>query len=127
MATRKTGSRRLVVDGVVYRWRIRKRATYGQSDYGCGKLDVAVQLAEKPGSVLVLFTDRPHPADWATKQVIPVRPSDVAMWVQEALAAGWMPSKPGPQFIHRPVTPTAQSAAPPGRSEARKKHDTEGN
>lgn len=96
MAMRKTGSRRLVVDGVAYRWRIRRRATYGQSDYGCGKLHVAVEQAEEqPGAVLVLYTDRPHPADWGTRQVLPVRPSDVARWVREALAAGWVPSEPG--------------------------------
>ena len=49
MATRKIGSRRIVVDGIAYRWRIRKRATYSQADYGHGKLHVAVELAERPG------------------------------------------------------------------------------
>ena len=101
MATRKTGSRLLVVDHVMYRWRIRKRATYSQSDYGHGMLHVAVELAEQPGAVLVLYTDRPHPVDWGTNQVGPVCPSDVAGWVREALVAGWVPSRPGPQFIHR--------------------------
>jgi hypothetical protein len=103
MATRKAGSRQLVVDGIAYRWRIRKRATNLQSDYGRGNLHVAVELAENPGAVLILYTDRPHPADWSTKQVVPVRPSDVAKWVRESLAAGWVPSQPGPQFIHHPL------------------------
>lgn len=106
MATRKTGSRRLVVNGVAYRWRIRKRATFSQADYGNGTLNVAVELAEQPGAVLLLYTDRPHPADWGTKQVVPILPSDVANWVQQALAAGWVPSIPGPQFIHSPVCVT---------------------
>ena len=107
MATRKTGARRLVVDGVAYRWRIRKRKTNIQVDYGCGTLHVAVELAEQPGAVLVLYTNRPHPANWSVDKVLPVRPSDVAGWVREALAAGWTPSQPGPQFVHRPVrTPT---------------------
>jgi hypothetical protein len=101
VAIRKTGTRRLVVDGVTDRWRIRRRATYSQSDYGCGALHVAVELAEQPGAVLLLYTDRPHPADWGTNQVAPVYPSDVAGWVREALIAGWRPSKPGPQFIFR--------------------------
>ena len=125
MATRNSGSRQLVVDGVAYRWRIRKRATYGQSDYGCGKLHVAVELAEKTGSVLVLFTDRPHPADWGAKEVVPVRPSDVAMWVREALAAGWVPSRSGPQFIHHPVKHSVQGPAELVTSpEVRKTHST---
>jgi hypothetical protein len=52
VATRKTGSRRLVVDGVAYRWRIRRRATYSQADYGSGTLHVVVELAEQPGAEL---------------------------------------------------------------------------
>ena len=100
MATRKAGSRKLVVDGVTYRWRIRRRATSLQSDYGHGTLHVAVELAEQPGAILVLYTDRPHPADWGTKEVAPIRPLDVANWVREAMAAGWSPSQPGPQFRH---------------------------
>jgi hypothetical protein len=101
MATRKAGSRKLVVDGVTYRWRIRRRATKLQSDYGHGTLHVAVELAEQPGAVLVLYTDRPHPAYWGTKHVVAVRPSDVANWIREALSAGWLPSEPGPQFSLR--------------------------
>jgi hypothetical protein len=65
--------------------------------------------------VLVLYTDRPHPADWGTNQVVPVRPTDVAGWVREAVAAGWVPSRPGPQFIHRPVSaPVEAQDAEPG-------------
>ena len=110
VATRKTGSRRLVVDGTTYRWRIRRRATNSQADYGCDTLHVAVELAERPGAVLVLYTDHAHPADWGTQLVVPVRPSDVAGWVRAALAAGWMPSRAGPQFIHYPVSAPACSA-----------------
>ena len=98
MAMRKAGSRKLVVDGVVYRWRIRRRATPLQTDFGHGTLHVAVELAERPGAVLVVYTDRPHPADWGTNQVTPIRPADVARLVREALAAGWSPAQPGPQF-----------------------------
>jgi hypothetical protein len=110
VATRKTGSRRLVVDGVAFRWRIRHRATYSQADYGSGTLHIAVELAEEPGAVLVLYTDRPHPADCGTKRVVPVRPSEVAGWVRTALGAGWVPSQPGQQFIHRPISAPAGSA-----------------
>ncbi len=68
MATRRTGSRPIVVDGVAYRWRIRRRATSCQADYGRGKLHVAVELAERRGAVLVLVTDCPHPRDWSTEE-----------------------------------------------------------
>jgi len=115
VAIRKAGSRRLVIDGVAYRWRIRRRATNSEADYGCGTLTVAVEMAEQSGAVLVLYTDHPHPADWGTKRVVPIRPSDVAAWVREALVAGWMPSLPGPQFIHRPASAPAEApeAEPP--------------
>jgi hypothetical protein len=98
MATRRTGSRPIVVDGVAYRWRIRRRATYCQADYGSGKLHVAVELADRPGAVLVLVTDRPHPRDWSTEVAVPVTPSDVAGLVRLAIRSGWIPSEPGPQF-----------------------------
>jgi hypothetical protein len=98
MATRKVGSRQLVVDGFAYHWRIRHRATYGQMDYGYSTLHVAVQLEEDLGALLVLYTDRPHPADRVPKPIVSVRPSDVAGWVCQAIQAGWEPSRPGPQF-----------------------------
>jgi hypothetical protein len=72
-----------------------------QADYGSGKLAVAVQLAERPGAVLLVMTDRPHPADWNTKQIISIGPGDVAAWIRAALVAGWVPFQPGPQFVHR--------------------------
>ena len=101
MATRKVGSRRLVVDGMSYRWRIRHRATYSQADYGSGTLHVAVEWADKPGTLLVLDTDRRHPADWDERPIIPVLPSDVATWIRAALRAGWCPAAAGAPFRAR--------------------------
>jgi hypothetical protein len=102
MAVRKAGSRRIVVDGVAYRWRIRRRATNGQADYGSGTLHVAVEPDGQPGSVLVVLSDRPHPKNWGTKAVVPVTPSDVAGWIRQAGRAGWLSLEPGPQFLLRP-------------------------
>lgn len=101
MAAPRTGSRRIVVDDVAYRWRIRRRATRAQSDYGSGKLYLSVELFARPGAVLVLHSDRPHPADWSTGQAEPIRPADVAAWIRLALQSGWEPAAPGPQFICR--------------------------
>lgn len=98
MATRRTGSRPITVDGVAYRWRIRRRATNCQADYGSGKLHVAVELAERSGAVLVLVTDRPHPRDWSTEVAMSITPSDVAGWVRLAVRLGWIPFEQGPQF-----------------------------
>lgn len=111
MATRRAGSRSIVVDDTAYRWRIRQRATNSQADLGSGILHVSVELAEQPGAVLVLFTDRPHPKDWGTEKVVPVRPSDVAGWIRSAIRAGWVPSKPGPQVSLRIAGPSVERIA----------------
>ena len=88
MATRKTGSRQIVVDGIAYRWRIRRQATSMQADYGTRRLHVAVERADNPGALLVLFTDRPHPHDWSTIHAAPVLPPDVARWIRQTLQTG---------------------------------------
>ena len=79
------------------------RATSLQADYGHGTLHVAVELAEEPGALLVMRTDRPHPKDWRTQVAVPVRPSDIAGWVRQALSVGWAPSVKGRQFLVRVV------------------------
>jgi hypothetical protein len=99
VATRKTGSRPIVVDGTRYRWRIRRRATFLQSDYGFGNLHVAVQLDKEPATVLVLETDRRHPADIGSRPIVPVRPADIEDWVRQAINLGWCPNSPGPTFL----------------------------
>jgi hypothetical protein len=101
MAFPKVGSRKISVDGIDYCWRIRRKATYCQADYGSGRLHVAVQLATEPGATLVLFTDRPHPKDWATTGVIPITPSDVVAWVRKSIELGWQPAAHGAQARFR--------------------------
>jgi hypothetical protein len=101
MAIRKVGSRRVVVDGVAYLWRVRRRPTYCQAN-AWGPLSVSVQLAEEPGAVLVVDLDRPRPDNWLSLSAPPSRPllpSEVAGLVRRALAAGWRPECPGPQFV----------------------------
>jgi hypothetical protein len=106
MAMPKTGSRRIVVDGVAYRWRVRHRAHPFAPRTWDGRIHVSVELAAEPGSVLVVFTGHQHSRDIDTYPpgVAPVRPAHVATWVRQALAAGWQPSEPGPQFHVRPAS-----------------------
>ena len=99
MSIPKTGTRKIIVDGEPFIWLIRRQATYTQADYGCGNLHVAVEHAQKSGSVLVILTDQPHPQGFAaTNEVKPVTPSDVAQWVQQAMQLGWGPQLPGIPF-----------------------------
>ncbi|BDD03919.1 hypothetical protein [Aureibacter tunicatorum] len=98
MAIPKKGSRSIPVNDINYRWLIRKKATYAQSDYGIGKLHVAIELEENPGTSLFIYTDRRHPNDIETEIVDPVKPSDITKWVKQALELEWIPSKKGKPF-----------------------------
>jgi hypothetical protein len=98
MAIRKAGSRRIVVDGVSYLWRVRRRPTYCQGN-AWGLLSLCVQRVEHPGATLVVKLDRPRPDNWFGLPSMAVRPSDVAGLVRKALEAGWRPGATGPQFV----------------------------
>ncbi|MEG3901859.1 hypothetical protein QUB19_14515 [Microcoleus sp. B4-C5] len=124
MSIPKKGTRKIIVDGEPFIWLIRRQATNMQADYGWGNLHVAVEHAQKPGSVLVILTDRPHPQGWSatncewipvkprdgappevrvwkiisTQEVKPVTPSDVGQWIRQAVQLGWQPRLPGITF-----------------------------
>ncbi len=97
MSLASKGSRPIVVDGVAYRWRVRKKPTYGQA-LEQSRLLLAVELAEAPGATLVIELPQVHPSNWLGSEAVPVLPSDVMRYVREALAAGWQPTKPGKTF-----------------------------
>ncbi len=98
MSIPKKGTRKIIVDGQPFIWLIRRQATNMQADYGCGNIHVAIQHAEKPGSVLVILTDRPHTQCWGTNQMRPQTPSDAAQWIRQAMQFGWQPQLPGITF-----------------------------
>lgn len=97
MALVRKGSRRIVVDGTTYRWRLRGRPTYFQ---GLGWLPCtfAVEHAGTPGMTLVVTTGQPHPSNWFGREAEPVLPSGVAAVVRLALSQGWTPTAPGSAF-----------------------------
>ncbi|GIH01365.1 hypothetical protein Pma05_79370 [Plantactinospora mayteni] len=91
------GSRRITVDGVTYRWSIRRRPTYCQA-LGWSPLTFVVERAERPGAVMVASLPCAHPGNWLGIPSQPVLPGTVAVGVRQALVAGWQPSRPGPAF-----------------------------
>ncbi|MFF1300993.1 MULTISPECIES: hypothetical protein [unclassified Streptomyces] len=97
MALGRKGSRRIVVDGTAYRWRLRRRPTYFQA-LAWTPCTFAVEDADVPGTTLVVTTDQPHPSNWFGREAKPVLPSDVAQTIQRALSEGWTPSAPGSPF-----------------------------
>ena len=103
MAIPTKGSRNISVDNSNYRWLIRRKETYLQVDYGIGKIHVAIELNQKPNNTLIVYTDRPHPHDIGTNEIIPVTPSDISSWIISAIEIGWNPNKSGPQMHVRIV------------------------
>lgn len=97
MALNKKGSRRIVVDGSAYRWRLRRRPTYDQG-MCWSPCTYAVEHAERPGAVLVVTTDQPHITNWVGRVGNPVRPADVADAIRDARARGWTAELPGSPF-----------------------------
>jgi hypothetical protein len=107
------GTRRIVVDGVAFRWSVRRRPTYAQA-LGWSPLTFVAEHAEEPGAVLI--TEMPgahprtpvpsaHPGNWLGLPGRPVTPATVAAGIRRALAAGWQPTRPGPPFTLRSPAP----------------------
>jgi hypothetical protein len=118
MSIAKKGSRRIVVDDVAYRWSVRRQGTYSDVYQALEKaaegapLRVAVELADTGGSVLVVETDQPRHFEFSQLPAGQILPSDVEVWIREAIEAGWTPAHPGAAFRlagstrHRPPTST---------------------
>ncbi|KNE83504.1 MULTISPECIES: hypothetical protein [Streptomyces] len=97
MALRRKGSRRVVVDGTGYRWRLRGRPTYHQG-MCWSPCTYAVEHADRPGTVLVVTTSQPHPSNWVGMPADPILPGDVERAILTALARGWTPEHSGSPF-----------------------------
>ena len=99
MSIPKKGTRSIIVNKEGYKWLIRRKATYNQTDYGIGHIHVAIEHASKPNTTLVIDTDRKHPKDWNTSTIVPVLPSDIAKWIGQALELGWKPKAKKTQLL----------------------------
>jgi hypothetical protein len=97
MAIGRRHSRRIVVDGRAYRWRLRHRPSYGQAlcETPC---TYAVEDYDRPGRALIVTTDQPHPGNWFGCPADPVLPGEVAGTIRLARERGWDPSETGAPF-----------------------------
>jgi hypothetical protein len=91
------GSRRIVVDGLAFRWLVRRRPTYCQA-LGWSPLTFVAELLDESGALLVVALPCAHPGNWLGLPTVSVRPAIVAAGIRKALAAGWDPHRPGPAF-----------------------------
>src|SRR5262245_780532 len=96
MAISKKYSRRIVVDGAAYRWRIAPRPTPGEFDYA-GQMIASVQHAESPGQVLFVACGL-RDGNILGVPGARVTPQGIADAIRAALAAGWRPTDAGSPF-----------------------------
>ena len=101
MAMPKKGTRSITVDGVKYRWLLRKRPDYPPT--------LAVVVVEQDGiggSVAVLETPYLEFDPWLhldrsqrpSPTLETISPADVEGYIRTAMQAGWKPEAPGPAF-----------------------------
>ncbi len=97
MAIPKTGSRKIIVDDIKYRWTVRKRPTYTQSVMEAN-MQAAVELYEEPGSVLSINFPWVRYDSFIGIPQEPVTPKLIEQSVRTALQKGWLPEKKGSAF-----------------------------
>ena len=90
MSLPKTGSRKITVEGVEYRWLIRKKPTYGQA-LNESNLSAAIELYESPRSTLVVTFPFMRPDSWISPSKESVKPSDIKDSITLAIQEGWSP------------------------------------
>ncbi len=96
MGIPKKGSRKITVDGENFIWLIRRDPTYYSANVGY--INVAVEHAEERGSKLVIMADRLVMKNCDSIKFKPVVPSEVELWINQAIKAGWQPKNPGKPF-----------------------------
>ena len=102
MAISKRGSRRIVVDGIAYRWKV--PLPDESQEEGWPGMAAAVSRIESNGSQLWLkFSDRYSMGGPCAEQGKPILPSEIALGIRAALASGWQADRPGKQFDFRVV------------------------
>ncbi|MBQ4810269.1 hypothetical protein A7985_07330 [Pseudoalteromonas luteoviolacea] len=97
MTIPKKGSRKVVVDSVVYRWTIRNKPIYSQGAFG-SDMTAAVELAESSGAVLSITFPWLRCDSWIGYPELPITPKDIEKCIISALQNGWQPEKKGRAF-----------------------------
>ncbi|MFW2177290.1 MULTISPECIES: hypothetical protein [unclassified Moraxella] len=99
MSIPKKGSRKIVVNDVEYRWRVRHKTDYWNLMSGDG-LNFAVEKQENGNCVLHVMLDGfGHFGSWADNlETLVITPKLVAQAIEIALEKGWQPEQNGKTF-----------------------------
>jgi hypothetical protein len=94
MAIAKKGSRRIVVDSIVYRWTVRPRPTYTQA-LAQANLSFAAEIETGGSSTLLVTVNAARPDNWVGTVSCLVTPAVVERAIRQALRKGWNPADCG--------------------------------
>ncbi|KAI9134689.1 hypothetical protein [Acaryochloris sp. CCMEE 5410] len=97
MTLAKKGSRKIVVDGVAYRWSIRHKPTYPQA-LCQSNLTTAVELYDQPGTTLIITWSEPRPDNWLMATSTSITPQHITNAIRQALRQGWEPALSGATY-----------------------------
>jgi hypothetical protein len=102
MAISKRGSRRIIVDGIAYRWKV--PLPDETQEAGWPGVAAAVSRIEPKGSQLwLMFPERYSMSGPLATQGKPVVPSEIASGIRAAIASGWQADQPGKQYDFRMI------------------------
>jgi hypothetical protein len=117
MGLPKKGTRRIVVDGIPYRW-LAKYASVGRVEGYCCPLSLFVERADAPGQLLIShFWCYQKP--WVVAQAQAVTPRLVRQIMDAGWARGWQPARQGlpplevdgKEFFQDPLDPLLSAEA----------------
>ncbi|MFF2701865.1 hypothetical protein ACFVUQ_26305 [Streptomyces cyaneofuscatus] len=99
MALNKKGSRRIAVDGIEFRRRVRRKPFHMQG-LCWTPMTYAVEATSgsQPGTTLIVTSGQAHPSNWVGIETKPIRPAHVAAGIREARDQGWDPTRVGSPF-----------------------------
>ena len=107
MAITRKGWRKIVVDGLAYKWRVTKEANYFDHIDNIGWANMRFTVESASGALLIVELNRPRLDYWLYPELKdkmkPVTPHEVAAGIRGALSEGWEPTLKAKPFIHKGV------------------------
>jgi hypothetical protein len=97
MTIPKKGSRKIIVDNIEYRWRVRHKGTYMQDVFE-SFLTASVELYENPQNALLVEFPWVRFDAYIGDAKQPVTPKLIESCIKTALSQGWKPNEKGKTF-----------------------------